>query len=232
MTTGRSELDQIGPTVNRGDILGGYRARSGRLSAMVGTQGGSSERPALFFADAEEFRQWLAQNHETASELWMGFKKKHVPDQGLTWKQAVPEALCYGWIDSLAQGIDADTSRQRWTPRKKTSVWSTVNINLVAELTAAGRMQPAGIAAFEARRADRSGVYAYEQPHVEFSPEFAARLAGDEAALSWFDSQAPGYRKICINWVMSAKRPQTRESRMATLIEDCTAGRKIKSQRY
>ena len=186
----------------------------------------------MFFADAAEFRQWLSRNHETATELWMGLKKKHVPERGLTWEDAVPEALCYGWIDSLAQRIDADVRRQRWTPRKKTSVWSTVNINLVAELTEQGRMHPAGIAAFEARRVDRSGIYAYEQPHVELSPEFAARLAADPTAQSWFDEQAPGYRKICINWVMSAKRPQTRESRLAALIADCAAGRKIKSQRY
>lgn len=202
------------------------------MSVVVGTPGGTSERPALFFADAPEFAQWLAENHQTASELWMGLRKKHVADRGLTWAEAVPEALCYGWIDSLAQRLDADTMRQRWTPRKKTSTWSTVNINLVAQLTAQGRMRPAGLAAYALRREDKSGIYAYEQPHVELSREFAARLAADVAAQRWFDDQAPGYRKICINWVMTAKRPQTRESRLDTLIDDCAAGRKIKSQRY
>lgn len=198
----------------------------------MGTPGGSSERPALFFADAAEFRRWLAENHETASELWMGLNKKHVPERGLTWEQAVPEALCFGWIDSLAQRIDEDTRRQRWTPRKKNSVWSTVNINLIKELTEAGRIEPAGIAAYERRRPERSGIYAYEQPHPELSPDFAGRLAADGEAQRWFDEQAPGYRKICINWVMTAKRAQTRESRLQSLIEDCAAGRKIKSQRY
>ena len=106
-----------------------------------------------------------------------------------------------------------------------------MNINLVAELTAQGRMRPACLAAYALRREDKSGIYAYEQPHVELSPAFAARLAADVSAQRWFDDQTPGYRKICINWVMTAKRPQTRESRLDALIADCAAGRKIKSQR-
>ena len=91
---------------------------------MTGTPGGSAERPALFFADTAEFRAWLEEHHETATELWMGLYKKHVPERGLTWAAAVPEALCFGWIDSVAQRIDEDAVRQRWTPRKSSSVWS------------------------------------------------------------------------------------------------------------
>ena len=141
----------------------------------IGTPGGSPERPALFFSGPEEFRAWLTANHETAPELWMGLRKRHVADRGLTWAEAVPEALCFGWIDSVAQRIDADTTRQRWTPRRPGSVWSSVNIALVEQLIATGRMQPAGLAAFERRRPEKSGVYAYEKPgDQELPPEYAA----------------------------------------------------------
>ena len=134
---------------------------AGRLVPMatsIGTPGGSPERPAVFFTGPEEFRAWLEANHATETELWMGLNKRHVPDRGLTWEQAVPEALCFGWIDSVSQRIDDDARRQRWTPRKTGSNWSAVNIALVEQLTAEGRMHPAGVAAFERRRDDRSGV--------------------------------------------------------------------------
>ncbi len=118
----------------------------------------------------------------------MGLYKRHVPDRGLTWEQAVPEALCFGWIDSVSQRIDDDSRRQRWTPRKPSSIWSSVNIALVEKLTAEGRMHPAGIAAFERRREDRSGVYSHENPDSGLPPESAARLAADAAASAFWDA--------------------------------------------
>ena len=172
-------------------------------------QGGSAERPAIFFDDAEDFRAWLEAHHESATELWMGLHKKHVEDRGLQWAEAVREALCFGWIDSMSQRIDEDAVRQRWTPRKPGSNWSTVNINAVAELTAAGRMRAAGLAAFARRRADRSGVYAYENRE-----------------------RTPSYRKVATNWVLTAKQEATRDKRMAELVEDCANLRLIKTQRY
>ena len=126
------------------------------MARSPGTPGGTAERPALFFADAAEFRAWLAANHASAPDLWMGLYKKHVPDRGLTWADAVPEALCFGWIDSQVQRIDADAVRQRWTPRRPGSIWSAVNVALVERLTAEGRMHPAGLAAFARRNADRA----------------------------------------------------------------------------
>lgn len=113
-------------------------------------QGGSPERPAIFFDDAEDFRAWLEEHHETADELWMGLRRAHVRPRGLTWKEAVPVALCYGWIDSLSQPIDDDARRQRWTPRRARSSWSPTNIAHVERLLAEGLMRPAGLAAFEA----------------------------------------------------------------------------------
>ncbi len=200
---------------------------------MIGTPGGTPERPATFFSGPEEFGAWLATNHDTATELWMGLYKKHVPERGLTWEQAVVEALCWGWIDSVAQHIDEDSRRQRWTPRKPTSNWSSINIVAVERLKAEGRMQPPGLAAYERRRADRSGIYAYEMPSdVELPPEYAARLAADAAASAFWEVATASYQKLALHWVMTAKQEATRDKRMAQLLEDSAAGRLIPSQRY
>jgi len=195
-------------------------------------EGGSAERPAIFFDDAEDFRAWLEANHESATELWMGLHKKHVEDRGLQWAEAVREALCFGWIDSMAQRIDEDAVRQRWTPRKPGSNWSTVNITAVAELTAAGRMRAAGLAAFARRREDRSGVYAYENRERTLPDRYEAMLRADERASAFWDGATPSYRKIATNWVLTAKQETTRDKRMAELVEDCANLRLIRMQRY
>jgi uncharacterized protein YdeI (YjbR/CyaY-like superfamily) len=199
---------------------------------MIGKPGGSAERPALFFSGPDEFRLWLEANHDSAAELWMGLYKKHVADRGLTWEQAVPEALCFGWIDSVSQRIDDDARRQRWTRRKKGGNWSQVNIDHVARLTAEGRMHPAGLAAFEQRREDRSGIYAYENRVRELPPEYAARLAADPAASAFWAEATPSYRKVVVNWVLTAKQEATREKRFAQLVENSAAGRLVPQQRY
>ena len=200
---------------------------------MTGTPGGTPERPALFFRDAAEFRAWLEEHHGTETELWMGLYKQHVPDPGLRWADAVREALCFGWIDSQAQRIDEDAVRQRWTPRKPGSTWSSVNVAAVKELIATGRMRPAGLAAYERRRPDRQGIYAYERDgELVLPPEYDARLRADEVAAAWFDAATPSYRKICVNWVVSAKQERTRSKRLEQLIDDSRHGRLIPSQRY
>ena len=202
------------------------------MAQQIGTPGGTHDKPAIFFRDAAEFGRWLAAHHDTETELWMGFYRKGHPAAGLTWEEAVREALCWGWIDSLAQGIDEHTRRQRWTPRKAGSNWSTININAVAELTAQGRMQPSGLAAFARRREDRSGIYAYENRDLELAEPYAAALAADPAAAAFWAEATSSYRKVVTNWVMTAKQEKTRDARAATLVEDCAAGRLIKGQRY
>ncbi len=197
-----------------------------------GTPGGSPERPALFFADAAEFRAWLSAHHDSAAELWMGRYKKHVTERGLTWADAVPEALCFGWIDSQIQRIDDDTVRQRWTPRKPGSTWSAVNVALVEQLTAEGRMHPAGLAAFANRRPDRTAVYSFEQGELSLPSELAAQLQADPRAARFWDAATPSYRKIATHWVISAKQEATRARRVAQLVDDCAHGRLIPSQRY
>ena len=197
-----------------------------------GRLGGTPERPARFFADAAEFAAWLAAHHDSATELWMGIYKKHVPDGGLTWAEAVPEALCWGWIDSVSQRIDDDSVRQRWTPRKRTSNWSQVNLELVEQLRAEGRMQPTGLAIWEARRRE-AAPYTHERKGVLELPEaYAVQLANSPAAQAFWDASTKTYRRVCTNWVLTAKQETTRDRRMAQLVEDSAAGRLIPSQRY
>ncbi|ANJ28179.1 YdeI/OmpD-associated family protein [Agromyces aureus] len=202
------------------------------MPSSIGTPGGTPERPALFFADAAEFRAWLEANHDSAPELWMGLNKKHVENPGLTWAEAVPEALCFGWIDSVSQRIDDDARRQRWSPRKSTSIWSAVNIAHVERLTAEGRMHPAGLAAYERRRADRTGVYSHESVDEQLPPEAAARLEANPAASAFLEQATATYRRMAVHWVISAKQEATRERRLQQLIDDSAAGLLIAPQRF
>lgn len=200
--------------------------------SMPGRLGGTPERPARFFRDATEFGAWLAAHHDTETELWMGLHRKHVPDHGLTWAEAVPEALCWGWIDSVAQRIDEDSRRQRWTPRKRTSNWSKVNLDLVERLRAEGRMQPSGLAIWEQRRQE-TAPYTHEVDGVIVLPdEYAAQLAASPAATAFWAAATATYRKLCTNWVLTAKQQATRDRRMAQLVECSAAGELIASQRY
>ena len=203
-----------------------------RSPPTIGTPGGTPEQPAIFFSGPDQFAAWLAAHHDTATELWMGLYKRHVVDCGLTWKDAVVEALCWGWIDSRAERIDDDARRQRWTPRRPGSNWSAINIATAERLIAEGRMQPPGLAAYHRRRPERSGIYAYEHGVVELTPAFAERLAGNRRATAFWDAATPSYRKTCSNWVMRAKQPATQEKRLTQLIDDCANGRLIPSQRY
>jgi uncharacterized protein YdeI (YjbR/CyaY-like superfamily) len=198
---------------------------------MIGTAGGTPERPAVFFRDAAEWRAWLEANHGTETEIWMGLRGRHVADRGLTWAEAVPEALCFGWIDSVSQRIDDDSRRQRWTPRKRGSNWSRVNVEHVERLLAEGRMHPAGLAAYEARRPERTAVYSYEAP-PELDDAQSAELAAHPAAAAFWEVATPSYRRTAVSWVVGAKQEATRQRRFAELLADCAAGRLVKPQRY
>jgi uncharacterized protein YdeI (YjbR/CyaY-like superfamily) len=183
----------------------------------------------IYFRSPDEFRAWLEEHHETQTEVWVGYWKKATGKPSLTWSQAVDEALCFGWIDGKLQSVDDERHIQRFTPRKPASNWSAVNIAKVEKLRAEGRMRPAGEAAFARRRPDRSGIYSYEQRHAaRLEPEQQARFEADAAAWTWFQAAPPSYRTMAIWWVISAKRPETRERRLATLIADSAAGRRLK----
>jgi len=202
------------------------------MDGPIGTPGGTAEQPAVFFADGAEFGRWLAANHDTAEELWMGLWKRDSGRGGIQWAEAVREALCWGWIDSRAERIDEHARRQRWTPRRRGSTWSRINVAAVEELTAQGRMQPSGLAAFAARREDRSGTYSFEQGDLALTPDQETVLRADAAAAAFWDAATPGYRKVVAHWVSEARQQATRDRRLAQLVEDCAAGRLVKFQRY
>jgi uncharacterized protein YdeI (YjbR/CyaY-like superfamily) len=182
----------------------------------------------LFFATRAELRDWLDVHHRTADEVFVGAWKKATGKPTLTWPEIVEEALCVGWIDSIRRSVPGDGWAIRLTPRRKGSIWSAVNVAKVAELRAAGRMRPAGEAAFAARRDDRTAIYSFEQARdPELTPEETARFRADAAAWTWFSAKAPSFRKQALHWVISAKRPETRERRLATLIVASGEGRPI-----
>jgi uncharacterized protein YdeI (YjbR/CyaY-like superfamily) len=181
-----------------------------------------------FFSTAAEFRAWLERHHATERELLVGFHKKASGRPSMTWAESVDEALCFGWIDGVRRSIDRDSYSIRFTPRQQRSIWSAVNIKRARELQALGRMAPAGLEAFARRTDDRSAVYSHEQrKHPQFEPEQQQRFEADAAAWAWFQQQAPSYRRQATHWVTSAKRPETRERRLAALIADSAAGRTV-----
>jgi uncharacterized protein YdeI (YjbR/CyaY-like superfamily) len=186
----------------------------------------SDHNRAVFFETPAELRRWLEANHETADELWIGLHRRATGRPSITWPQVVDEVLCFGWIDGIRKGIDADRYANRITPRRRGSNWSAVNVRRVQELVAEGRMTPAGLRAFEARDATRT-PYSYETRPIVLDPAFEARFRENQAAWHWFEAQAPSYRRTSVYWVMSAKRAETRERRLATLIEDSANGRKV-----
>ena len=190
---------------------------------MPGKRG--SEQNPIFFKSAAEYRAWLEKNHESAPELWIGYWKKATGKPSMTWQDTVDESLCFGWIDGIRKSIDADSFKQRVTPRRPTSIWSRVNIDHVARLTREGRMRPTGLAAFEKR--NRTKVYAYEQMFAGLDPKYEGVLKKNRKAWDFFQAQPPGYRRLAGWYVMSAKRDDTRERRLDRLIKDSVAGRRI-----
>jgi uncharacterized protein YdeI (YjbR/CyaY-like superfamily) len=186
----------------------------------------------IFFASPEEFYAWLEEHHETESEVYVGYFKTHTGKRGMSWAEAVDQALCFGWIDTRADSIDGDRYMQRFTPRKPGSNWSKINVEKVARLKQAGLMRPAGLAAYERRSDDRTGVYSFERgEEAALPPEFEEQLRANTAAAAYFDSRPPWYRRTAIHLVVSAKREETRLRRLAQLIEDSAAGRDIKQLR-
>ncbi len=185
----------------------------------------------IFFESPEAFYAWLEENHETESEVYVGFYKQATGKRAMSWSEAVDQALCFGWIDSRANAIDDERYMQRFTPRKPGSNWSKINVEKVARLKEEGKMRPAGLAAFEQRRDDKTGVYSFERENAELPPEYEQRLRANAAAAEYWDAKAPWYRRTATHWVMSAKREETRERRLGQLIEDSANGVDVKPLR-
>jgi uncharacterized protein YdeI (YjbR/CyaY-like superfamily) len=181
-----------------------------------------------FFETAAAFRAWLETHHADASELFVGFHKKESGRPSLTWPESVAEALCFGWIDGVRKRLDEASYVIRFTPRRPGSNWSAVNLAKMAELLAAGRVAPAGLAAYERRSEAKSRIYSYEQRKTAtLPPELERRFRRARAAWTFFAAQPPGYRSLATFWVVSAKREETRERRLEKLVECSAAGRRL-----
>ena len=181
-----------------------------------------------FFKTPTQFRKWLIKNHATATEIGVIFHSRASGKPTMTWSDAVDQALCFGWIDSVARRIDNTSRVQRFSPRKPKSNWSAVNIRKVAELTAQGLMTPAGEAAFARREQARSAIYSYESRHLAvLDPEREALFRANAAAWEFFSKQPAGYQQTAIYLVMNAKREETRTRRLEKLIAESAAGRRI-----
>jgi uncharacterized protein YdeI (YjbR/CyaY-like superfamily) len=173
-----------------------------------------------FFPTPADFRTWLEAHHDKLREQFVAFYKKDSGKPSITWPESVAEALCFGWIDGVRKSIDETSYTIRFTPRKPTSTWSSININLVRELTKKGLMHPAGLKAFAARSAKKSGIYSYEQRKTaQFTREQEKQFRANKPAWKFFRSQAPSYQRVTTYWVISAKREETKLKRLSLLID-------------
>jgi uncharacterized protein YdeI (YjbR/CyaY-like superfamily) len=189
------------------------------LEVRHGDAGMTSAGEPRFFRTPAELRRWLVRHHANADELFLGYWKVGSGQKSVTWPESVDEALCFGWIDGVTRRIDDQRYVIRFTPRKKSSIWSAVNIARIAVLDAEGRLHDAGRAAFAARRENKSGVYSFEQESVALPDVYAKLLQANRKASAHFEARAPSYRKAVMWWIVSAKQEATRLRRLAMLIE-------------
>jgi uncharacterized protein YdeI (YjbR/CyaY-like superfamily) len=180
-----------------------------------------------FFPTAAPFHDWLNAHHSDTPELWLGYFKKESGKPSITYPESVDAALCFGWIDGIRQKIDDESYRVRFTPRRPGSLWSPFNIKRVEELTALGRMQPAGEAAFASRKEKIFGEFTYANRSPDLAEPYAGILKQNEAAWTYYQAQPPSYRKVVNWWVVCAKKEETRLKRLAELADCCSANRMI-----
>ena len=180
-----------------------------------------------FFSTQDEFREWLQKNHKTETELLVGFYKVNSQKPSMTWSQSVDQALCFGWIDGIRRSIDEDSYCIRFTPRRKTSIWSEVNIKKVEELTLKKLMTPEGLKAFSYRKENKSGIYSHENELADFDTNFEKQFKENKLAWDFFVAQAPSYKRVIKHWVMTAKQEKTRLSRLEKLIKESEVQRRV-----
>ena len=180
----------------------------------------------VYFASETEFRQWLSANHQTAPELLVGFWKRSSGKPSIDWPQARDQALCFGWIDGLRKSLGEHAYTIRFTPRRKGSIWSKVNAERFEALSAAGHMTPEGVRAYEENK-HKSGLYSYENELKELTPAETRLIRANKAAWKDWEARPAGYHKVVLHWINGAKRRETREKRLATLIEASAKGQRI-----
>ena len=186
----------------------------------------------IFFQNTQTLRQWFIDNHQTETELIVGYYKKGVDKETITWSDSVDEAICFGWIDGVRKSIDEISYQIRFTPRKATSIWSKVNIEKVERLKKQNLMFPSGIVAFEKRKEDKSMIYSFEQDVVELPSNFEELFRANPKAWDFFTKQAPSYQKTAIWKIISAKLEATKIRKLHQLITDSENERKIKELRW
>lgn len=182
---------------------------------------------AKTFRSALEFRRWLAKNHAAVPSLEVRCFKVKEAERGLTYKEAVDEALCHGWIDGVRHALDEISFGVRFTPRKATSIWSRINLARVEELIAEGRMAKPGLTVYRGRDQARAGLYSFEREAVKLARIYLQRLRADAAAWRFYQGQPPWYQRVTAFYVMSAKREETRDRRFAKLLACSAAGKRI-----
>jgi uncharacterized protein YdeI (YjbR/CyaY-like superfamily) len=182
--------------------------------------------PPKFFKTAKLFRAWLTSHHNTHRELLVGFHKIDSGKASITYPEALDDALCFGWIDGIRRSLGATSYTIRFTPRKRDSIWSAVNLRHAARLKAAGLMRPAGLTAFEGRNRAKQVVYSYENRPKPLSSDYTREFKANRRAWTWFEAQAPSYRRVASWWVMNAKREETRARRLGILIASSAKGTK------
>ena len=181
-----------------------------------------------YFKSPTDFRRWLEKNHATTQELWVGYYKKSSRRPSIAWPESVDEALCFGWIDGIRKSVDDLRYTIRFTPRRRGSIWSAVNIKRALELCDRGLMEAAGMTAFEARKENKSGIYSYEQRSASLDAPYEKRLSQNKAASNFFYAQPAPYRKAIGWWIVSAKQEITRLKRLEKLIRESARGERLK----
>lgn len=180
-----------------------------------------------FFEKPEDFRKWLKENHDKETEIIVAFYRKGIGKRSITWEEAVDEALCFGWIDSIRRKIDDESYSNRFTPRKKTSIWSAKNIANIERLQKESLMHPAGLEAFEHRKEHLLKIYSFESKAKELDEDFTQLFKINRKAWEFFTNQAPSYQKVIIHWIMTAKQETTRLSRLQKTITASGEGKRI-----
>ena len=180
-----------------------------------------------FFKSRAEFRKWLGKHHAAVRELWVGFYRKSSGKSGITYQDAVDEALCFGWIDGVKKRVDESSYMHRFTPRKADSVWSVVNTKRAKALVELGLMAPPGLRAFERRDRKKTRQYSYERENPVFDPAIERAFKANADAWTFFSAQPPGYRKLCVFFVMEAKKEETRVRRLERLIKVSSEGKRL-----
>ncbi|OPC32666.1 YdeI/OmpD-associated family protein [Elizabethkingia miricola] len=181
-----------------------------------------------FFSTPSDFRTWLENNHQAEAELLVGFYKVNSGKPSMSWSESVDQAICFGWIDGVRRSVDEESYTIRFTPRKKDSIWSAINIKKVEELSEQGLMKEAGLKAFSLRTENKSRIYSHEKEPVPLHQDFEKQFRKNKTAWNFFTTQAPSYKKVMIHWIMSAKQEKTQLSRLEKVIQESEQQKRLR----